>query len=179
MKIRLLLPLGLFLALVVFLVAGLQRNPRDIPSPLIGKRAPSFTLPRLQDPKQTFAPQNMLGKVWLLNVWASWCTACQAEHPLWFTLSKKGILVAGLNYKDQKESAISWLQQFGDPYVVSIGDEEGLVGMEYGVYGVPETFVIDQKGIVRYKQIGPLTPEVLENTLYPLIKKLQSEIKGV
>lgn len=174
MKKILLLPLGLFLVLVVFLVVGLQRDPRKIPSPLIGKNAPSFQLASLKEPSQPFVPESMHGKVWLLNVWASWCTACQAEHPLWFPVAQKGVPIVGLNYKDQRESALIWLEQLGDPYLVSVNDEQGKVGMEYGVYGVPETFVIDKNGVIRYKQIGPVTPAVLEDTILPLIEKLQS-----
>lgn len=174
MNIRLLWPLGLFLILLVFLVIGLQRDPREIPSPLIGKEAPVFQLSRLSETSQFFAPKDMLGKVWLLNVWASWCAACRAEHSLWFQVSKQGIPVVGLNYKDEQEQGLFWLRQWGDPYFVSIRDPEGAVGMEYGVYGVPETFVIDQLGIIRYKHIGPMTQAVLNNMIFPLIEKLQS-----
>lgn len=174
MKIRLLWPLGLFLILVVFLVIGLQRNPREIPSPLLNKSAPAFQLSRLSETNHFFTPKEMLGKVWLLNVWASWCSTCRAEHAVWFQLSKYKIPIVGLNYKDEKEQALFWLQELGDPYFVSVWDGDGMVGMEYGVYGVPETFVIDQSGIIRYKHIGPLTQAVLNNTILPFIKKLKS-----
>ena len=173
---RFLLPLGVFVVLVVFLFVGLGLKPREVPSPLIGKPAPAFQLQQLHEPGKTFTPKDNLGKVWLLNVWASWCAACREEHPLLVQLAKSGVApIYGLNYKDKRNDALGWLRQFGDPYVVSIADPEGRTGIDYGVYGVPETFVIDKNGLIRYKHIGPVTREALEKKILPLVKQLQGE----
>ena len=173
---RFLLPLGVFIVLVVFLFVGLKLNPREVPSPLIGKPAPAFQLQQLHEPTKTLTPKDNLGKVWLLNVWASWCVSCRAEHPLLVQLAKSGVApIYGLNYKDKRNDALGWLRQFGDPYTVSIADPEGRTGIDYGVYGVPETFVIDKNGLIRYKQIGPVTREALEKKILPLVKQLQGE----
>jgi cytochrome c biogenesis protein CcmG/thiol:disulfide interchange protein DsbE len=171
---RYMLPLGIFIVLVAFLAIGLNLNPREVPSPLIGKPAPAFTLPQLHQPEATFAPKDLQGRVWLLNVWASWCVSCRQEHPILVDLAKRNIVpIYGLNYKDPREDALRWLKQFGDPYVLSIADVEGRVGIDYGVYGVPETYVIDKAGVIRFKQIGPVTQDVLEKTILPLIRELQ------
>jgi cytochrome c biogenesis protein CcmG, thiol:disulfide interchange protein DsbE len=171
---RYFLPLGIFFILVLFLGVGLTLNPREVPSPFIGKAAPSFSLPLLQEPQKNLSVQDMRGKVWLLNVWASWCGACREEHPVLVDLSKSGAVpILGLNYKDTRPEALAWLKQFGDPYVASIADTEGKVGIDYGVYGVPETFVIDKTGVIRYKQIGPVTREVWQSKLLPLVNTLQ------
>lgn len=168
-----LLPLGVFIVVAGFLFYGLNLNPREVPSPLVGKPAPEFSLPRLHQPEQSFAPKEMAGKVWLLNVWASWCVACRDEHPLLVELSRHKIVpVVGLNYKDQREDALKWLQHFGDPYVMSVSDLDGRVGIDFGVYGVPETFVIDQKGTIRYKHIGPLREDALKEKILPLVERL-------
>ena len=170
---RYLLPLGVFIVVAGFLFYGLNLNPREVPSPLVGKPAPSFQLARLDAPAEKFTPQEMAGKVWLLNVWASWCVSCRAEHPVLVELAKQQIVpVVGLNYKDQPEDAKKWLQHFGDPYLLSISDIEGRVGIDFGVYGVPETFVIDQKGIIRYKHIGPVTADSLKEKILPLVERL-------
>jgi cytochrome c biogenesis protein CcmG/thiol:disulfide interchange protein DsbE len=170
---RFLLPLGVFLILVVFLGVGLRRDPREVPSPFIGKPAPDFKLTLLQEPQKTFSPKDMEGKVWLLNVWASWCVACREEHPVLLDFSKSGVVpIMGLNYKDKREDGVSTLSQLGDPYQLSVFDADGRVGINYGVYGVPETFVIDKHGVIRYKQIGPVTSEVINEKLLPLIKEL-------
>ena len=172
---RYLLPLAVFLVMAGFLAVGLNRDPREVPSPLIDKPAPAFKLPRLDAPEQMISTQDLRGQVWLLNVWASWCVACRQEHPLLVDLARAGtVKVYGLNYKDKREDAIGMLRKTGDPYVKSVSDTEGLVGIDYGVYGVPETFVIDKQGVIRYKQIGPITPEALRDTLMPLIKKLEA-----
>ncbi|MCX7254988.1 MAG: hypothetical protein RLY27_113 [Pseudomonadota bacterium] len=168
-----LIPLGIFGVLIVFLVIGLSLKPKEIPSPLIGKMAPTFSLPVLNQENQIFTPSEMLGKVWLLNVWASWCVSCRAEHPLLNELAKmKLVPILGLNYKDQDPAALKWLTELGNPYDLSIVDAKGLVGIDYGVYGVPETFVIDQTGKVAFKHIGPITPDSMQKTLLPLIAKL-------
>jgi cytochrome c biogenesis protein CcmG/thiol:disulfide interchange protein DsbE len=172
---RYLLPLAVFLVMAGFLAVGLNRDPREVPSPLIDKPAPAFNLPRLDAPEQMLSTQDLRGQVWLLNVWASWCVACRQEHPLLVDLARAGtVKVYGLNYKDKREDAIGMLRKTGDPYVKSVSDTEGLVGIDYGVYGVPETFVIDKQGVIRYKQIGPITPEALRDTLLPLIQKLEA-----
>ena len=172
---RYLLPLAVFLVMAGFLAVGLNRDPREVPSPLIDKPAPAFKLPRLDAPEQMISTQDLRGQVWLLNVWASWCVACRQEHPLLVDLARAGtVKVYGLNYKDKREDAIGMLRKTGDPYVKSVSDTEGLVGIDYGVYGVPETFVIDKQGVIRYKQIGPITPEALRDTLLPLIQKLEA-----
>jgi cytochrome c biogenesis protein CcmG/thiol:disulfide interchange protein DsbE len=171
---RFLLPLGVFFVLVLFLAVGLRLNPREVPSPLIDKPAPAFTLPRLDDPQLRVSRKDMLGKVWMLNVWASWCVSCREEHPVLVGLSKENIVpIYGLNYKDERKDALAWLDHFGNPYTVSIMDADGRIGIDYGVYGVPETYVIDKQGVIRYKQIGPVTPEVLDAKIIPLVRKLQ------
>lgn len=163
-----------FLLLVALLAVGLSRNPREVPSPLIGKPAPAFTLPRLADPTQQFSPAEMRGKVWLLNVWASWCVSCRDEHPVLvdFARTRQAPLV-GLNYKDPREDALRWLARYGDPYELSVVDADGRIGIDYGVYGVPETYVIDKAGVIRYKQIGPVTPEIMAKKIVPLLRELE------
>lgn len=173
MNKRFLWPLGIFLVLLVFLGIGLQRDPQEIPSPFIGKAAPVFTLTQLEAPQKNFSPRDMQGQVWLLNVWASWCTSCREEHPVLLAFSKKaGVPIVGLNYKDARNDGQQWLSRFGNPYQVSAFDSDGRVGIDYGVYGVPETFVIDQHGVVRLKHTGPITEEVIRSKLLPLIKAL-------
>ncbi|MBE7419001.1 MAG: DsbE family thiol:disulfide interchange protein [Ideonella sp.] len=172
-SLRYIVPLAIFAVLVGFLAVGLRLDPRQVPSPLIGKPAPAFTLPRLDNPAQVVSRDAMLGKPWVLNVWASWCGPCRQEHPLIveFARSKRAPLV-GLNYKDQRHDAIGWLKEMGNPYDVSLSDLDGRVGIDFGVYGVPETFVIDKAGVIRFKQIGPVTPEVLRTKIEPLLKEL-------
>jgi cytochrome c biogenesis protein CcmG/thiol:disulfide interchange protein DsbE len=170
---RFLLPLIVFAALVGFLYVGLHRDPREVPSPLIGKPVPDFQLTQLHDAAKTIASKEMRGQVWLLNVWASWCVACRQEHPLMLEFSKQHVLpIVGLNYKDKRQDGMDWLQQFGNPYNVSGFDEKGRVGIDFGVYGVPETFLIDKQGVIRLKHIGPLTPDVINTELLPLIQEL-------
>ena len=167
------LPLLAFGLLLAFMAAGLTLKPREVPSPLIGKMAPAFTLPLLDAPTHTLATKDMRGKVWLLNVWASWCVACRLEHSLVLDAAKTGAVpIYGLNYKDEPADAQRWLDRFGNPYVSSMSDREGLVGIDLGVYGVPETFVIDKQGVIRQKVIGPLTPELLRDTVMPLVRAL-------
>ena len=168
------LPLGIFFALVALLAVGLNLNPREVPSPLIDKPAPMFELPDLRSPDRTFSPKELTGKVWMLNVWASWCTACREEHPVLMEFAKAGAApLYGLNYKDQREDGLTWLARFGDPYQLSAFDAQGKVGIDYGVYGVPETYIIDKRGIIRYKRIGPVTPELIQQKILPLIKELE------
>ena len=170
-------PLGFFLVLVVFLGVGLTLNPREVPSPLIGKPAPHFQLPQLHAPEKTFSQTDAAGKVWLLNVWASWCAPCREEHPLWVDLAKANVVpIYGLNYKDKRADSMAWLQRYGDPYVLSVSDAQGRIGIDYGVYGVPETYVIDKQGVIRFKHIGPVTPGVLKEKILPLISKLNENL---
>ncbi len=166
-------PLAVFVVLVGFLAVGLNLNPREVPSPLINKPAPAFALPRLDDPAQIISLQDMAGKVWVLNVWASWCVACREEHPLFVEFSRRSpVPLYGLNYKDTRDEAQAWLARFGNPYTASLSDTKGLVGIDFGVYGVPETFIIDKQGVIRFKHIGPVTPEVLKERIEPLLKEL-------
>jgi len=169
------IPLALFVALAIFLAIGLTRDPREVPSPFIGRAAPAFKLERLHEPQATFGPEEMRGKVWLLNVWASWCVSCRVEHPLLVDLARsKTVPIVGLDYKDKRDDGLRWLDRMGNPYALSAFDVDGRVGIDYGVYGVPETFVIDKQGVIRYKQIGPITPEALERTILPLVRKLNA-----
>ena len=175
---RFLVPLFVFLGLVVFLGVGLNRDPHQLPSPLVGRPAPAFTLPRLTTAGAAeagrFAPADMRGKIWLLNVWASWCVSCRQEHPVLLDIARRGELpLIGLDYKDAVPEARAWLAEHGDPYLLSAVDADGKVGIDYGVYGVPETYLIDQAGIIRYKQVGPLSREVLNDTILPLMRELR------
>ncbi len=190
---RFLWPLIGFVLLVVLLAVGLNLNPRDVPSPLVGKPAPAFTLARLDAPEKTFSPQEMKGRVWLLNVWASWCVSCRQEHPVLVDMVRNpAVQLVGLNYKEVRgdgaldasklsaederrmaiERARGWLGKHGDPYVLSVLDIDGRVGIDYGVYGVPETYVIDKAGVIRLKHTGPLTPDVVRSKVLPLIAEL-------
>jgi cytochrome c biogenesis protein CcmG/thiol:disulfide interchange protein DsbE len=170
-----LLPLAVFLAIAVFLFKGLWLDPREIPSPLIDKPAPDFRLESLEKPGRLVDRKDMLGKVWLLNAWASWCVACREEHPVLIEFARSATIpIIGLNYKDTRVDGMRWLAQFGNPYTTSAYDEAGRVGIDYGVYAVPETFLIDKQGVVRFKQIGPVTPELLREKILPLIQRLNA-----
>lgn len=170
---RFLFPLIIFVVLVGFLAVGLRLKPREVPSPFIGKPAPGFALSQLHQADRNFSPADMQGQVWLLNVWASWCVSCRQEHHVLMELANHRVApIIGLDYKDQRDAAIKWLTEQGDPYRLSILDSEGKVGIDYGVYGVPETFVIDKAGIVRMKHIGPLTQSVVSEKIIPLLKEL-------
>lgn len=171
---KFILPLVLFLVLVVFLAIGLNRDPHEIPSPLIGKPAPAFVLPQLSDPQKSFNSAEMRGKVWMLNGWASWCEACQGEHQTLLRFSRTGLVpIYGLDYKDERPNALAWLEELGNPYTLAISDTDGRVAIDFGVYGVPETFIIDRNGVIRYKQTGPVTEEILQQKIIPLVKELQ------
>lgn len=173
---RYLIPLILFGVLVAFLAIGLGRDPHEVPSPLINKAAPSFRLPQLKDPSKSFTAEEMRGRVWLLNVWASWCISCRDEHPLLIEYARTGAVpIYGLNYKDRPEDALAWLQELGDPYVLSVSDLDGRVGIDYGVYGAPETYLIDQQGVIRFKQIGAVTPDVWTKNILPLVQQLNRQ----
>lgn len=170
---RFAIPLGVFMVLIVFLAAGLRRDPHEVPSPLIDKPAPVFQLAQLAEPDKRFSPQEMHGKVWLLNTWASWCVSCRYEHPVLLELSRTGAVpIYGLDYKDNRKNALDWLSELGNPYVLSVQDRDGRVGIDYGVYGVPETYLIDKNGTIRFKRIGPVTREIVETTILPLVESL-------
>ncbi len=173
MKAKFLVPLLVFFALVGFLAYGLTLNPREVPSPLVGKPAPGFELARLEAPETRFSLEEMRGQVFLLNVWASWCVSCRQEHPYLVQLQREGIVpVVGLNYKDERDAALKVLAQQGNPYAVNVMDPDGRIGIEYGVYGTPETFLIDKQGVIRYKHIGPIHGKVLSDVLLPKIAEL-------
>ncbi len=173
---RYLVPLVIFIALAVFLAIGLNRDPKLVPSPLIGKPAPQFTLPRLKAEDETFSNADLRGRVVLVNVFASWCLECRTEQPFLMQLAQQGTVpILGLNYKDDRADALRWLNDYGDPYSVIGFDHKGKVGIDWGVYGVPETFVVDKKGIIRWKVVGPMTPETWAEKVLPMIEKLQKE----
>jgi len=176
LRLTFLIPLGVFVLVVVLLGVGLTLNPREVPSPFIGKPAPAFAVPQLHNPGESLSSDTFRGQVSLLNVWASWCVSCRQEHPLLVELSQSGqVPIYGLNYKDERGAALGWLQRLGNPYRASAFDADGRVGIDWGVYGVPETFVIDRKGIIRHKFTGPLTREAIDGTLLPLVRQLQGE----
>jgi cytochrome c biogenesis protein CcmG/thiol:disulfide interchange protein DsbE len=173
--IRYLLPLSAFVALVALFAVGLRLDSRHVPSPLIDRPLPPFELPRLHEPGVSVRDSDLTGRAVLLNVWASWCVSCRVEHPLLVDLARnRGVPIYGLNYKDERADALRWLEQFGDPYVYSAFDRDGRVGIDFGVYGVPETYVIDADGIIRYKHIGPLTQAALEDRVLPLLRQLDT-----
>ena len=189
---RFLWPLIGFIVLAAFLAIGLNLNPREVPSPLVGKPAPAFNLDKL-DGDGKFSPQDMKGKVWLLNVWSTWCVSCRQEHPMLVQMAKSGtVTLVGLSYKEIRgdagydmakidpdaekklatERARTWLRQHGNPYALTALDLDGRVGIDYGVYGVPETYVIDKAGLIRLKHTGPISPDVFSGKLLPLVKEL-------
>jgi cytochrome c biogenesis protein CcmG/thiol:disulfide interchange protein DsbE len=167
------LPLVLFIVLVGFFAKGLFLNPREVPSPFIGRMAPAFTLPLVGEANASFSPAEMRGKTWMLNVWAPWCVSCRQEHPLLMQIAQSGrIPIVGLNWKDKDREAASLLARTGSPYVAVPEDLDGRVGIDYGVTGTPETYIIDQAGIVRLKHIGPISPEVWKTKFEPKLKEL-------
>ena len=173
------LPPLLFLALAALLAVGLNLDPREVPSPLVGKSAPKFALPNLNAPENSVRPEDMRGSAWLLNVWASWCVGCRVEHDVLVRLAENhGAKIVGLNYKDAPEDAKQWLRARGDPYVFSALDAEGKAGLDWGVYAVPETFVIDSEGVIRHKHIGPLSEEDVQRDILPALEKLRGGEKA-
>jgi cytochrome c biogenesis protein CcmG/thiol:disulfide interchange protein DsbE len=172
--LRALIPLAIFGLMVVFFIFGLGKDPSKLPSVLVDKPAPTFQLEQLHNAQATFAPADMKGKVWVLNVWASWCAACRSEHPLFMEIARRGeVPLVGLNYKDTREEGQKWLRQLGNPYVLSAWDNSGDVGIDFGVYGVPESFVIDKQGVIRYKHVGPVSRQDWNEVILPKIKELQ------
>lgn len=177
--LKFLIPLALFAGIAWFLLKGLDRDPRALPSPLIGKAVPTFSLPTLKDPQATWSPADMKGKVWLLNVWGSWCTTCQIEHPVLLDLAKAGNLpIVGMAWKDMPDRSVAWLRKWGDPYTLTVMDFQGQIAIDLGVYGAPETFLIDQQGLVRFKHAGALTPELVSGKLLPMVRQLQAGRQG-
>ncbi len=171
---RFLIPAAIFIALVAFLAIGLTLDPRKVDSPLIDKPVPQFSLPRLKDASQVFSSDDFKGQISLLNVWATWCFACRQEHGVLVELSQQQQLpIYGLNYKDERPLALRWLRELGDPYTATAFDEDGRVAIDWGVYGAPETFLIDQNGMIRYKHIGPMTHEIYQTKILPIVKQLQ------
>jgi len=175
----LLIPVVLFIGLVVFLFAGLSRDPHELPSPLINKPAPDFQLQQLEEPAKSFSVKEMRGKVWLLNFWGTWCIACRDEHPRLLEYAKsKAVPIYGVDYKyandtsDERAAAVQFLAEAGNPYTETIYDPEGRTSIDYGVYGAPESFLIDKNGVIRFKQIGPITDEVWNNKILPLARQL-------
>ena len=174
--IRYLLPLTIFLGITVLFIYGLQNDPRYIPSPLINQSAPEFNLPTLHEPELNIKTDTLKGRVSLLNVWASWCAACRIEHPILNNAVRNyDIKLYGLNYKDSRSEALIWLKDLGNPYIESAYDKDGVVGIDYGVYGVPETFIIDKQGIIRYKHIGPINKEQFDGIIMPMIRELEED----
>ena len=175
-SLRWFLPLAIFLVVVGFLFAGLNLNPREVPSPLIGKRMPAFSLPVLGEPQKQISDKDLLGKPFLLNVWGSWCPACREEQPQLARLSQMGrVRIIGYDYKDEAGEAAKWLQEFGNPFEFVIADEEGRVALDWGVYGAPETFLVDAKGIVRWKTVGPISDVLLQDELLPKLAELEKQ----
>ena len=175
----LLIPLVLFIGLVAFLLIGLHRDPHEVPSPLINKPAPQFQLVELKEPAKTFSADSMRGKVWLLNFWGSWCIACREEHPLLLQYAKANVVpIYGVDYKygndnsDERAAALQFLGDLGNPYALTIYDTDGRTSIDYGVYGAPESFLIDKNGVIRFKQIGPITEDVWNEKILPLAKQL-------
>ncbi len=174
--LRFMVPLLLFVLLVALLYRGLSLDPKIVPSPLIGKPMPVFSLPQLENPAATLGDRDLRGKVSVLNVWATWCVSCRAEHAVLMELANTGkVNLYGLDYKDERDSAQRWLAQLGNPYIANAFDQNGRVGIDWGVYGTPETFIMDRQGIIRHKHIGPLTRAVLTNEILPLIAALEAE----
>src|SRR5437764_11696841 len=175
----LLIPLVLFIGLVAFLLIGLHRDPHEVPSPLINKAAPSFQLPQLHDPMKTLSTQDMRGKVWLLNFWGTWCIACREEHPLLVEYAKSNAVpIYGVDYKytndnsDERAAAAQFLAEVGNPYTLTVYDADGRISIDYGVYGAPESFLIDKNGVIRFKQIGPITDDVWRDKIVPMARQL-------
>ena len=169
------IPLIIFLIIAGFLASRLRGgyDPHIIPSVLIGKPAPEFQLPDLRQPTKIISPQQMRGKVWLLNVWGSWCVACREEHPFLLEIARTGAVpIYGLSWKDKREDALATLRELGDPYVLNASDFDGRVAIDYGVTGAPETYLIDKNGVIRYKEVGQLTPEIMEQKILPMVKEL-------
>jgi len=179
MKTKYIIPLVAFLGLTVLLGIGLTMDPKELPSALVDKPAPDFSLNLLYDKSQSFSPSEYKGKRWILNVWASWCPSCRDEHPIFNEIAKKtSIPLVGLNYKDKPNDAIQWLSVRGNPYDRIPSDINGDVGVDWGVYGAPETFVINEQGNILYRHAGPINPKILETEIAPFFPEIQALFQG-
>lgn len=174
-RLLMLLPLAIFLLIAVFLYRGLFLDPTELPSALIGKPLPSFSLPSVEDPQRLVSAEDIKGKAALVNVWATWCVACKVEHPVLNKLAEQGVVIHGVNYKDDNAAALKWLEDFHDPYRLNIRDEEGSLGLDLGVYGAPETFLVDKQGIIRHKYVGVIDERVWREQLAALYQELVDE----
>jgi cytochrome c biogenesis protein CcmG, thiol:disulfide interchange protein DsbE len=172
-RLKLFLPLFIFAILAMFLLRGLSLDPKEMPSALIDQPFPEFALTDLVT-GEARGRESLLGKVSFVNVWATWCISCRVEHPYLQNLADSGVLIHGLNYKDEDAAALRWLQELGNPYKVNLADREGILGLDLGVYGAPETYLVDSQGIVRYRHVGIVNAEVWESTLEPLYTELQA-----
>ena len=172
-RLFLFIPLAIFVVLVGFFFRGLSLNPNDMPSALLNKAVPKFSLPRLENPQERRTESILLGKVSLLNVWATWCVTCREEHAFLNQLKSQGIYIVGLDYKDNNADAQRWIAELGNPYDEILVDEDGKVGLDLGVFGAPETYVVDKQGIIRYKYIGDLNQKVWDETIQPIFKSLE------
>lgn len=176
MNLKFLIPLLSFFVIASLLGIGLTMNPREIPSTMIDKPAPAFDLPLLMDNSKRFKPSDLKGQRWVLNVWASWCVSCRIEHPVLNQLASNDVTIVGLNYKDEADNAKQWLAERGNPYQKSPMDAQGLAGINWGVIAVPETFVIDENGLVIFKHTGPVSAEIAEQTIMPLLDKGRARV---
>ncbi len=176
-RIKLFAPLAIFVALGLLLFKGLSLDPNEMPSALIDKPLPEFRLPYLQQPQKMVSRADLVGEVALVNVWATWCPSCMAEHPhLMQIAEQEGIPIIGVDYKDERQAALNWLAKWGDPYRLNIFDEKGRLGIDLGVFGAPETYLIDHRGVIRYKHIGVVDDRVWNELLKPLVVKLRREV---
>ncbi|MCQ4320930.1 DsbE family thiol:disulfide interchange protein [Stutzerimonas stutzeri] len=174
-RVLMLLPLAIFLLVAVFLYRGLFLDPTELPSALIGKPLPSFSLPSVEDPQRLISAEDIKGKPALVNVWATWCVACKVEHPVLNKLAQQGVNIYGVNYKDDNAAAQKWLRDFHDPYQLNIRDEQGSLGLDLGVYGAPETFIVDKQGVIRHKYVGVIDERVWREQLAALYQQLVDE----
>lgn len=174
-RLLMLLPLAVFLIVAVFLYRGLFLDPSELPSALINKPMPAFSLPSVEDPQRMISDADLKGKPALVNVWATWCVACKVEHPVLNKLAAQGVTIHGVNYKDDNAEAQKWLREFHDPYQLNIRDEQGSLGLDLGVYGAPETFIIDKQGVIRHKFVGVISEQVWREQLAALYQELVDE----
>jgi len=174
-RLKLFLPLAVFLVLAGFLFRGLSLDPQALPSALIDRPMPAFTLPVLGADGESVDEKVLSGEVALVNVWATWCASCRVEHPFLTELARQGLAIYGINYKDEDDKALAWLAELGDPYRLNIVDAEGTLGLDLGVYGAPETYVVDARGVIRYRHVGVVNAQVWQDILRPIVDELQRE----
>jgi cytochrome c biogenesis protein CcmG/thiol:disulfide interchange protein DsbE len=176
-RLKLFVPLILFGILALFLLRGLSLDPKELPSALIDKPFPPFSLPALGEARM-LDKDAVSGDVALFNVWATWCVSCRVEHPYLTELARQGVAIYGINYKDEDAAALQWLQQLGDPYIANIADREGTLGLDLGVYGAPETYLVDARGVIRYRHVGVVDERVWTTILQPIYTQLQGGADG-